>query len=247
MPPKTAPGWAVALACYPPFVYSALDAYCTYNSPDNAWGVYFAAAPRWLFVAWGLAILGLSGVYCWATVIFGLRFSNLTNRVRACAGRAARRHGPCVGCGHASHCPHADARARALLPLRRPQGIVTNGPYAFCRHPAYLCKNISWWLIAVPWSGHDGAAMAVKRCARLALINGVYYARARTEEAHLLSDAAYADYYNALQRRWGRPPLPRGTAAAAVAADAADGAGGAAGAGAERLPLMAAGGGDRDV
>jgi steroid 5-alpha reductase family enzyme len=83
------------------------------------------------------------------------------------------------------------------------QGIITSGPYAFLRHPAYVCKNISWWMIAVPWSMHDGAAMAFKRCVRLALINLVYYARAKTEEAHLLRDPAFVDYCNALSRRFG--------------------------------------------
>jgi hypothetical protein len=58
-------------------------------------------------------------------------------------------------------------------------------------------------MIAVPWSMHDGAAMAFKRCVRLALINLVYYARAKTEEAHLLRDPAFVDYCNALSRRYG--------------------------------------------
>jgi hypothetical protein len=74
----------VALACYPPFVQSVLDAYCTYHSPDNAWGVYFKHSPRWLFWAWGTSILVLSSIYSWATIAFGMRFSNLTNRVRSC-------------------------------------------------------------------------------------------------------------------------------------------------------------------
>lgn len=55
----------------------------------------------------------------------------------------------------------------------------------------------------MPWSAHDGVSMAFKRCVRLALINLVYYARAKTEEAHLLRDPAYVDYCNALQRRYG--------------------------------------------
>jgi hypothetical protein len=89
------------------------------------------------------------------------------------------------------------------LPAAVPQGVITSGPYAFLRHPAYLCKNITWWLIAVPWSTHDGVEMAFKRCVRLGMINLVYYTRAKTEEAHLLRDQAYVDYWNALQRRYG--------------------------------------------
>lgn len=45
--------------------------------------------------------------------------------------------------------------------------------------------------------------MAFKRCVRLGMINLVYYTRAKTEEAHLLRDQAYVDYWNALQRRYG--------------------------------------------
>lgn len=87
-----AAGWAVALSCYPPFVQSMLDAYCTYHSPQNAWGLYFKQSPRWLFWSWGISILVLSTIYCWATVMFGVRFSNLTNRVSSTAGRRLLLH-----------------------------------------------------------------------------------------------------------------------------------------------------------
>ncbi|MBT4160193.1 MAG: hypothetical protein HOE54_02725, partial [Gammaproteobacteria bacterium] len=30
------------------------------------------------------------------------------------------------------------------------RGIVTGGPYAYIRHPAYVCKNLSWWIGAIP-------------------------------------------------------------------------------------------------
>lgn len=62
-------------------MYSALDAYCTYHSSHNAWGVYFKHSARWIFWLWGSCILALSCIYSWATVAFGMRFSNLTNRV----------------------------------------------------------------------------------------------------------------------------------------------------------------------
>lgn len=86
-------GWAAALSCYPPFVYSVLDAYCTYNSPQNAWGFYLKDAPRWLFWMWGSTILILSTIYSWATVAFGMRFSNLTNRVGGVGDELGRQIG----------------------------------------------------------------------------------------------------------------------------------------------------------
>jgi hypothetical protein len=92
------------------------------------------------------------------------------------------------------------------------QGIITSGPYAITRHPAYVFKNISWWLIAVPWvTTHDSALDAARRCLRLAGVNGIYYLRARTEEAHLLQDPVYVDYYNAIQRRFGLSLLGEGS------------------------------------
>jgi hypothetical protein len=55
----------------------------------------------------------------------------------------------------------------------------------------------------------------------LAIIGGVYYWRARTEEAHLMADPAYREYaewmdrngpiprlINRLKPRWARPPEP---------------------------------------
>ena len=30
------------------------------------------------------------------------------------------------------------------------RGVLTNGPYAFTRHPAYLSKNLFWWCASMP-------------------------------------------------------------------------------------------------
>src|SRR6185369_9391362 len=30
------------------------------------------------------------------------------------------------------------------------RGIVTTGPYAYVRHPAYAAKNFSWWCVMFP-------------------------------------------------------------------------------------------------
>jgi len=32
------------------------------------------------------------------------------------------------------------------------RGILTNGPYRFTKHPAYVSKNLSWWMVSVPFS-----------------------------------------------------------------------------------------------
>jgi steroid 5-alpha reductase family enzyme len=75
------------------------------------------------------------------------------------------------------------------------RGIITNGPYRWLRHPAYVTKSLSWWLIAVPFVPVQGDILeAVRLSALLLLLNGVYALRAWTEERHLRRDPAYVRY-----------------------------------------------------
>ena len=85
------------------------------------------------------------------------------------------------------------------------RGIVTHGPYAFVRHPAYAAKNFAWWLGALPtvamllvarnWSGLAYALFALFGW------TAIYVLRAITEERHLLmSKNGYAEY--AARVRW---------------------------------------------
>ncbi len=79
--------------------------------------------------------------------------------------------------------------------------IITNGPYAFTKHPAYLSKNTYWWLSTLPFLATTGSlADAVRNSALLALVSGIYYWRAKTEEKHLLADPAYVDYAHWMDR-----------------------------------------------
>ncbi len=74
------------------------------------------------------------------------------------------------------------------------RGIITNGPYAFTKHPAYLTKNLAFWLIWMPFVPVAGFDNAVGSCIALAGVNAIYYWRARTEEAHLMQDTVYREY-----------------------------------------------------
>ena len=74
------------------------------------------------------------------------------------------------------------------------RGIITSGPYRYLRHPAYLAKNLSWWLISVPFLVHQNLATTLRHCLCLLLLNGVYLLRAKTEERHLGQDPTYRDY-----------------------------------------------------
>jgi protein-S-isoprenylcysteine O-methyltransferase Ste14 len=74
------------------------------------------------------------------------------------------------------------------------RGILTNGPYRFTKHPAYVTKNLSWWLVSIPFIPHSGALDAVHHCIALGCVNTMYFLRARTEERHLSRDPTYVAY-----------------------------------------------------
>jgi len=74
------------------------------------------------------------------------------------------------------------------------RGIITSGTYRLTKHPAYLSKNLSWWLISVPWVWEHHWWEALRNCCLLGILNLVYYLRALTEERHLSKDPAYVAY-----------------------------------------------------
>jgi protein-S-isoprenylcysteine O-methyltransferase Ste14 len=77
------------------------------------------------------------------------------------------------------------------------RGVLTNGPYRFTRHPAYLSKNMFWWFSVMPFLVTNGSATdAIRNTFFLLCVNAIYYWRAKTEEAHLLAeDPKYAEYH----------------------------------------------------
>ena len=74
------------------------------------------------------------------------------------------------------------------------RGIITNGPYRYTKHPAYLAKNLSWWLISMPFMPGGGALHTWRSCVLLGGLNVIYYLRAKTEERHLARDPVYEQY-----------------------------------------------------
>jgi protein-S-isoprenylcysteine O-methyltransferase Ste14 len=74
------------------------------------------------------------------------------------------------------------------------RGIITNGPYRYTKHPAYLAKNLSWWLISTPFMITGSVEATLRRCLLLGLLNLIYYLRAKTEERHLSLDPVYQRY-----------------------------------------------------
>lgn len=150
-------GWVAALMCYPPFVFGIMsnDGVIGYEYHTADWAYWFQghSALLWIWAGW---LTFLTAIYAWATVAFGIRFSNLTYR-----------------------------------------GVLTNGPYRFTRHPAYLSKNLFWWCSTLPFFVTTGSPVdVVRNTFFLGCVSGIYYWRARTEEAHLLGeDPKYREYY----------------------------------------------------
>lgn len=152
-------GWAVALACYPPFnsLTSKLFGWHTTDFPQfDHVAVHLAA---------NLTLLALMAIYSWASLALLFKASNLTHR-----------------------------------------GIVAHGPYRFVRHPAYVCKNLAWWIGLIP------AAQIAAQTSVTALLTVLgsmsawsllYYLRAMTEEAHLRSvDGEYDAYCQRVRYRF---------------------------------------------
>jgi protein-S-isoprenylcysteine O-methyltransferase Ste14 len=147
-----AAGWAAALICYPPFMLMANGGPLDYHQGAADWSYWYAGHP-WLLAVTAAVLVALTAIYAWATVAFGIRFSNLTHR-----------------------------------------GILTHGPYAWSRHPAYLSKNLFWWLSGLPFLATTGWADGIRNAAIMACVSGVYYWRAKTEERHLRADPTYQHY-----------------------------------------------------
>src|SRR3546814_7064737 len=120
-----------------------------YHAGGAEWDVWTRGheALQWLLGGW---LVLLTAIYAWATVAFGLRFSNLTHR-----------------------------------------GILTHGPYALSRHPAYLAKNLFWWCATLPFLTTGSLVDAARNTLILAAVSGVYYWRAKPEEKHLKADPDY--------------------------------------------------------
>ncbi len=85
------------------------------------------------------------------------------------------------------------------------RGIVTAGPYRYMRHPAYVAKNLSWWIGATPLI----LRFAITDPWRLVPVilgtaawSGIYVLRALTEERHLGRDPDYQAYRSRVRWRF---------------------------------------------
>merc|ERR1739841_144902 len=71
--------WVAALMCYPPFILMGGGDVLDYRQGGAEWPFWLQGHDVLLWL-WAGALVFLTGIYAWATVAFGLRFSNLTYR-----------------------------------------------------------------------------------------------------------------------------------------------------------------------
>jgi len=133
-------GWAVTLACYPPF-NTFLVGYIDWFANDH---VIFSTPIITTIIR--IIIIFLLLIYVRASLSLGTRCSNLTNR-----------------------------------------GIVTRFPYSIIRHPAYISKNLAWWLTIIP-------VASIPAILSMSAWSFIYHLRTITEEKHLSADADYIEY-----------------------------------------------------
>lgn len=74
------------------------------------------------------------------------------------------------------------------------RGLVNTGPYRWVKHPAYLSKNLYWWLYLVPFYGVTTGYEFTRNILGLCFVSLVYFLRAYTEERHLMQFSEYRDY-----------------------------------------------------
>ncbi len=75
------------------------------------------------------------------------------------------------------------------------RGIVTRGPYAVVRHPAYVTKNLAWWITILP-------IISVPVALSMAFWSFIYFIRSITEERHLIRDPDYQLYCKKVRYRF---------------------------------------------
>lgn len=74
------------------------------------------------------------------------------------------------------------------------RGLVQSGPYYWTRHPAYLSKNIYWWLCLLPLLPSHPFWESLSLVLGLLATSLIYYGRAMAESRHCCQFADYVNY-----------------------------------------------------
>jgi len=76
------------------------------------------------------------------------------------------------------------------------RGIITSGPYAYIRHPAYTTKNVAWWLDNIYVFSNVWAMIG------LGIWNFIYLMRGVTEERNLQTNKKYRSYQKTVRYKY---------------------------------------------
>ena len=80
--------------------------------------------------------------------------------------------------------------------------LIEKGVYRYTKHPAYISKNIYWWLYTLPFMGVTFTSVEWWRnILGLTFVSLIYYGRAKSEERHLMKFAEYQVYYYKIEKK----------------------------------------------
>lgn len=79
------------------------------------------------------------------------------------------------------------------------RGLACDFPYSVSKHPAYLTKNLTWWLISIPFIAVDFWT-GIMNCIALLGLNFLYFIRAWHEERCLSLAPSYRAYKRHINR-----------------------------------------------
>jgi protein-S-isoprenylcysteine O-methyltransferase Ste14 len=130
-----ASGWVSALICYPPFVLMGNGGPLHYQVATAEWSFWLRDYPALLWIN-GALLVALTLVYAWATVAFGLRFSNLTHR-------GILTHGPYSWMRHPAYVSKNAFWWLSTLPF-----LVTSGSLVDAARNTVIMAAVSgiyWW------------------------------------------------------------------------------------------------------
>lgn len=80
--------------------------------------------------------------------------------------------------------------------------LIDKGVYRYTKHPAYISKNLYWWLYTLPFMGVAFISIEWwKNILGLIFVSLIYYGRAKSEERHLMKFAEYRAYSYKIKKR----------------------------------------------
>ncbi|MCG3842867.1 DUF1295 domain-containing protein [Psychrobacter sp. Ps1] len=91
--------------------------------------------------------------------------------------------------------------------------LIDTGVYRYTKHPAYIAKNIYWWLYTLPFMGVAFASVQWwQNILGLTFVSLIYYGRAKSEERHLRKFVEYRQYCDQIDQtgifRWLKKMQP---------------------------------------